>query len=324
VTILTLTAEPDGELADGLEAFERQFQYPLGPGRTFRVSHGRRYLPFFQAMGEARVLVALTDGEVQGTLAIVPRRLVATSSTGAAIDHEGTPVHYLCDLKIAPGSRGGPVLSRLFGRAGEIVRASGAEACYAVVMEGTGRLPVEYTGRLGVPAFEAAGRIVILRLTPKVGAGPAASAMLQVDAAEFAACSARLTGEGASVVGGDSRLRSERAAVGFVDASGGACGVVEDTLLGKRLFTSAGEEMRSAHLSRFVWNDGHAAGRLLESVVFRAREWGYPALFVAVPEGRLAEVRPHLGQVECVEARARVFGHQVPVGANWWINTAEI
>ena len=335
MTILTLTAPPPADLAEALDRFERQFVYPLGPGRSFRISHGRDYLPFFQAMGDARVLVATRHSAVLGTLAIVTRRLLAAGGETAAAPAQqaARPVHYLCDLKVSPESRGGVVLAALFRQAGQLVRASGTHACYAVVMEGTGRLPVEYTGRLGVPTFEQVGRIIVLRLTPRCG-GLSPAALQSVDEDQFTTLrqqAASTLSPGVAIVPPDtlksgSSLRSRLAPLHWCNETGSAGGVVEDTLLGKRLLVGESDELVSAHLSRFWWHSGCGAeaARFLESVAFRMAEQGYPALFVAIPEGRLAELHPHLERVDCVEAAARVYGYQVPPNADWWIDTAEI
>ena len=64
---------PPEWLGLALERFEHQFQYPLGSGETFRISHGREYLPFFAAMGTATLLVAEQAGAVMGTLVRVER-----------------------------------------------------------------------------------------------------------------------------------------------------------------------------------------------------------------------------------------------------------
>lgn len=333
MTVLTLTAAPDGELAPRLEEFERQFRYPLGPSRTFRVSHGRCYLPFFQAMGETRLLVATRDEEVLGTLAIVTRRLVERpnsadvggSTAAARTTARAKPIHYLCDLKVHPEARGGPVLASLFRRAGEIVRATGSVACYSVVMQGTGRLPVEYTGRLGVPRFEPAGRLAILRLTPRPDSRSTAADCRRISADELAAAFERLAAPRLSAEGGARLLRSEMTPVGLIDRSGAACGLLEDTLLGKRLFTDSDEELRSAHLSYLAWSDSQAAARLLEAATHTARISGYPALFACLPEPRLSEILPLLRHIETLVAPAQIFSHAVsPTDLPWWINTSEI
>ena len=44
-----LREPPDPWLGEALERFETQFYYPLGTDASFRIAHGREYLPFFQA-----------------------------------------------------------------------------------------------------------------------------------------------------------------------------------------------------------------------------------------------------------------------------------
>src|SRR5437879_313968 len=63
-----LTTAPSNELAEALAHFEAQFSYPLGPGRSFRISHGNDYAHFFRALGEAVCFVAESEGVVIGTL----------------------------------------------------------------------------------------------------------------------------------------------------------------------------------------------------------------------------------------------------------------
>src|SRR5207248_147124 len=43
MTVYALRDRPPPALALALTAFEHQFTYPLGPGRTFRLSHGDDY-----------------------------------------------------------------------------------------------------------------------------------------------------------------------------------------------------------------------------------------------------------------------------------------
>ncbi|HBJ85221.1 MAG TPA: hypothetical protein DDZ88_15380, partial [Verrucomicrobiales bacterium] len=108
MTLHSLQQAPPEWLGTALQRFELQFEYPLGADTTFRISHGRDYLPFFAAMGSATLLVAEQAGEVLGTLVRVERWIQF---------HGPQPmrqlVHYLADLKVSPKARGGRVLSRL-------------------------------------------------------------------------------------------------------------------------------------------------------------------------------------------------------------------
>ncbi|MBM3980747.1 MAG: N-acetyltransferase, partial [Planctomycetes bacterium] len=140
MNVHALTAAPEPNLATALARFEAQFTYPLGPGRTFRISHGDDYPRFFRAVGGARCFVAERAGEVLGVLG-----LAETSVTDAGgVAH---PAIYLGDLKVAPAARGGRVLPRLAGAAGEWCRGRAARG-FGVVMDGTPVTPDRYTGRL--------------------------------------------------------------------------------------------------------------------------------------------------------------------------------
>ena len=62
MNVHALSAPPPTALARALDRFEGQFRYPLGPGRSFRISHGDDYPRFFRAMGEGACFVAERDG----------------------------------------------------------------------------------------------------------------------------------------------------------------------------------------------------------------------------------------------------------------------
>jgi hypothetical protein len=292
---------PPAWLGEALERFERQFWYPLGPNQRFRISHGRDYLPFFQAMGRATVLVAERDGEVLGTLARVERQI--------EIRNGGTKLaHYLCDLKVAPTARGGRVLPRLMNEARRLIETSGSRACYSIVMGGTGRLPVDYTGRTGIPGFEKIAETLVLRLSSGASSAP----IVMVDESK----------PDIRVTGGNHFLRSilEPLPVIYGDASA----VLEDTLRGKRLWMEDGRELRSAHVSSFRFATATCGADLLRSALVKAQQAGFPAIFVAMPVSAWQSLRAYLPDLHADEAMATLFGHELPSGFDWWVDTAEI
>jgi hypothetical protein len=128
-------------LADALARFEAAFTYPLGPGWTFRISHGNDYPRFYRAMGDAVCFVAENHGEVVGVLAAAIRTLVWPTG-------DIRPAVYLGDMKVAPAARGGRVLLRL-AEAATVWAGGRADAGFAVVMGGTRVTPDRYTGRPG-------------------------------------------------------------------------------------------------------------------------------------------------------------------------------
>src|SRR5262249_22132357 len=153
----TLTGPPVAHLAQAVDAFEEGFTYPLGPGRTFRISHGDDYPRFFRSMGRAAVFVAEREGEVLGVLAVALRRLLLP-------DGQERTVAYLGDVKVAPSARRSTVFFRLAGAAREWAGAD-ASAAFGVVMDGTPVTPDRYTGRLGLPRFEVLGKVLVWRLS---------------------------------------------------------------------------------------------------------------------------------------------------------------
>lgn len=307
--------------AAALEEFEKEFTYPLGDGCRFRISHGGDYLGFFRAMGEAALVTVSDHGKITGSLARVRRNLILRTEPGR--DARLSPCHYLGDLKVRVDCRGGGVLARLFRETKRQILASDTHACYGVVMGGTGRLPTDYTGRVGVPAFEKLAEITILRLTSGAPDRAAMSCRV-VTADEMHAVVERMGLAGYRCGAVEQRCRSRMEPVPLVAGEGDACATLEDTRLVKRLFLDSGGEMVSAHLSSFQYRTEEAAGSLLKDAVERAGEAGCPAVFCAVPTGRMETLRPWLAGLEVTEAPATVYGVGLEQGMDWWMDTAEI
>jgi len=295
-----LHAEPAAWLGEALERFEQQFDYPLGPDQRFRISHGRSYLPFFQAMGRACVLVAESAGEVLGTLARVERQIELNGANKL--------VHYLCDLKVTSTARGSRVLLRLMQETRCQIEATCSRSCYAIVMGGTGRMPTDYTGRVGIPSFQKLGEIVVLRLSagqwqelqsPNLTPRPP----IHISSSQHS-------------------LRSLMTPVHLRIADASA--VLEDTRRGKCLWLEDGSELLSAHVSCFQYDNPVSGAAMLKAALSKACEAGYPAVFVAVPRAAWRGLHPHLRGVQIQEADATVFGHDFPNDHDWWVNTAEI
>ena len=167
MTIHHLRETPQPWLGEAMERFEEQFHYPLGGDASFRISHGRDYLPFFQAIGDATVFVAERDGEVLGTVAGIRRPLRLPSG-------EVQTATYLCDLKVSPAARHGRTLLLLARELQACWHAQGGGCGYSVVMDGTRQTPMDYTGRGGIPSFVVAGELTILKVSvpAELGAMP--------------------------------------------------------------------------------------------------------------------------------------------------------
>ena len=300
---------PPEWLGLALERFEHQFQYPLGSDETFRISHGREYMPFFAAMGTATLLVAEQAGAVMGTLVRVERWIEVH---GREVLRQ--PVHYLADVKISAEARGGHALAALMLEAKRQIELTGSRSCYGVVMSGTACLPSDYTGRVGIPSFEKIADIMILRMTPGKPSQTDSTAPIGSTAS-----TATDAGPDCVVMGRRRELRSQ---MNPIPLAGGAW--LEDTRRGKRLWTSNGAEMMSAHLSSFRFDHTTEGARIIQSALERAQSLGFPAVFTAVPASRYPALRAALTTVSVQEAPAAIYGHSMDAHWDWWVDTAEI
>lgn len=293
--------------AGALGEFEKQFIYPLGPGKSFRIDHGRDYSRFYRSLGRANCLLSERDGKIEGVLCAATRKL-QTPGRGER------PCVYLGDLKIAPESRGGLVLARLVR---EFLKEHARRPAYAIVMDGTAVLPPNYSGRAGFPALAPGGKLVIWRLragrSPRRGAAPGARS--------GESCFRRLLAGRLAPMGGDPRLRSEIVPQWLVLPDGRACGRLEDTRRAKRL-RSGPRELLSAHLSRFVFRDPSAGKALLDAARARAGRLGFPALFVCMDPSQAAALAAAAPQR--VEAAATIFSFGLPTDALWSISSSEV
>ena len=313
------TAPPEW-LGIALEEFERQFSYPLGESSSFHVVHGRQYVTFFQAMGDAVIFVVERDRQVVGTVAVIRRKLRAP-------DGDESPAYYVCDLKVTRACAGGLALARLMHAVRDHVIQTGLAPVYGVVMDGTSRIPMQYTGRVGIPLFEPIAKLAVLKIPTDVNEAWAL-ACEQVSLDEVEQVRARLHHGAWTTPSGTMELRSEMKAISLVDFDGRACGVLEDTRLGKRLVMSDGAEMKSAHLSHLACSKPVHGMAVIQAARAIAAQQGFPSLFVSLPDAdRYGElIRSLVGRHGALLARATVYGTGFPrhEGAAWWINTSEI
>ena len=320
--VRSLTHPINKSTLNELAQFERQFQYPLGPDNHFSISHGSEYLPFFAAMGAATLLVAEHRGAIDGTLVLVRRQLVIRESGSGESQTRCQEAHYICDLKVRPEARSGSALARLMTAAADIIRPYPSHACYSVVMAGTSSEPAAYTGRLNIPDFAVVGEVAILRFLTAATCEP--RKVIDASPEQFAGLQERLGASGVQPVAGNSSLRSLIAVQRFCHLNGTACGLLEDTRRGKRLIQASGEEIVSAHLSRFCWSDLSAAEDLLKHALNRSFELGFPAMFCSMPKAAWAQLKPLLHGLEYQQTSATVYGYHVPSNPAWWIDTSEI
>jgi hypothetical protein len=312
-----LRSAPAPELQARLEDFERQFDYPLGPDRRFRISHGDDYTRFFNAMGEAVCLVAENSHGVVGTLAVVARRLLTPE--GRIED-----VTYLADLKIATVARGGRALLQLARAA---LAVSTTSIGYCVVMDGTRVVPDAYTNRLGIPGFHAVENIDVLRIPADAANAPSHAQVRPVTAEESDELFVRGSRGSYAALAKDPAQQTQRARFkpqGLALSGGGASGLLEDTLQAKRLLITNGGELESAHLSQFVFTEVEAGAKLIQAALTLTRDRGLPALFAAIPSRRTQPLLAALQIPHLTRAPATIFGAGLMPGHSWNLNTSEI
>lgn len=316
MTLHRLEKAPPPALAQALAEFEADFTYPLGAGRTFRISHGDDYPRFFRAIGKACSFVEEVDSRILGVLGVAVRPLLLP-------DGSERRAAYFGDLKLARQARGGFVLRRLVRAAADWLQPQ-VDCAYSVVMDGTPVVPSAYTGRVGVPRFQELGKIVVLRLVHH------ASSPLQLseitgrngDLERAEECYRALSQHRFAMLGGTPSERSEMPPIALVHDR--AVGRLEDTRRAKRLIADDGTELKSAHLACFACADSIAGAELLREALQRAASHGFPALFTAVPAGDADTLCQRLGDVEVVRAPATVYGTGLASGFDWNVHTSEI
>lgn len=300
--IQCLSGPPDPETTLALSDFEKEFTYPLGPDRSFSISHGADYSLFFRSMGETKIYLAEVSGKIVGALATVQRRAVLA-------DGSTLPVIYLCDAKVASANRSRTVLGRLALRAREEITAAGYQAAYSVVMSGS--VPTTaYTGRLGIPIFKPISEQAILHFeAPARFTSFMSSTLLPlVNPLQFQAGDPAITSD----------IQPHTLEVE------GASGVLVDTRRGKRLWQSDGHEILSAHLTGVVFKSAQALADLITQASARAMTLGFPGIFLSLPvdDPALAPLLASAINPPTV-AHATVYGTGLQAG-RWQVETSEI
>jgi len=302
-------------LARALCDFERQFQYPLGQD-WFRICHGEDYSRFYQSLGLASHVVVQDDSGIVAVCGAVIRELYEPA--------QGLrKVLYLGDLKIAAHARGGRVLWSMVQALQH--HYEDIDSAFCVVMRGNTMAPDNYSGRAGLPAFDAIGSLRIWRLAVEGGTWAAAADAQVVSATQGMAAFRRLAGQHNYCLAGQPQRRSCMAAQWWMTADRRACGRLEDTRRAKQLFGSDGREMLSAHVGAFAFSDPASAGRLLQTLCAQVNAMACPALFLALPEDcrelpALLE-QPPMGSIV---AGATVYGCGLGAGQPWSLSTSEI
>ena len=310
----------EGRLPQGLlkamPDFEARFTYPLGPNRSFHISHGEDPHRFFRAMGEAACFI-LEEGErVLGAAAVALRSLLLP-------DGGESLVAYIGDLKILPEARGGRVLWRLAQAIDRWSRPR-VNAAFGVVMEGTPRIPPAYSGRLGIPSFEELARVKLFRLPSRAAATVGGMDRFVAEDSMGEACYRRLSRSRYASLGGVPSERSILPPIWLVLPDQTACGRLEDTRRAKKLFLDNGSELVSAHLASFAFAEPRAGVKIIEAALERTQAAGYPGLFFAVAWRDVEGLRKALGTIDTLEASATIYGTGLSTEASWNLNSSEI
>jgi hypothetical protein len=166
-------------------------------------------------------------------------------------------------------------------------------------MDGTPLTPEQYSGRLGIPLFQAVKKVCILRFNTdifNIGKNEQDEKISHETGYELYRL---LNSEGTLLALSHSKIRSALEPLWF-HSEAKACGMLEDTRKAKKLFLSAGEELISAHLSYFSFSDALSAADVLRQAILYAREQAYPAVFVALSTS----------QVELLQEALKNFSYQ--------------
>lgn len=314
MTLHELIDAPPPDLAAALADYESSITYPLGPERSFRISHGEDYPRFYRSIGgrAARSFILTSRGQVRGVLGAAVRPLLMPDGTTRM-------AAYIGDIKAV----GGRQLVQLTAAADQWARPQ-VTAAYGVVMDGTRTLPTHYTGRVGIQRFNRLAQICILRLS--TGAAEDQKMCVITDAATGQAHHRELNAGRIAPLGGDPDERSQTPPTWLLHNEGQACGRVEDTRRAKRLVSSPDNvEMLAAHLACFAFRTYRAAAELIHAARAVARERGFPALFVSVASHELDSITAGIGTVDTIIAPATIYGVALEsIAAPWSVNTSEI
>ena len=212
--------------------------------------------------------------------------------------------------------------------------ARGAVAAYGVVMEGTKGTPEKYTGRLGIPAAVHVGTVLVLRIptaaaveeSENVTRGYSFSSAKVVSVKDLNTAFRRLSAPAYAALGGRASLRSKFKPLPLISKDGSACALLEDTMKAKRLISSSGDELLSAHLSSFAFDAKRPQGAMevMRTALSCAAQRGFPAMFVAVDVTLATELHDQLATLNAVRAPANVYGVSLENHQPWLVNTAEI
>ena len=302
-----------------LREFEREFWYPLGATKEFRIEHPSLYTDFFSSMGDAFCFVALREDEVVGVLSSVIRTLC--SPTGKT-----SQIAYVADVKITKDLQGSTLLYRLARTAILWLRPQISSA-YSVVMDGTSVTPKQYTGRVGVPQFSWSGRVHLLsfstttdfpRMT-EVSEHPVEQSSLVAEVEPR-----HIGSEVPTWATVKPNLRTQASPVWLVDEYTGACALLEDTRRAKKLYDRQQREYRYAHLTYLSYSEPEHIIPILPHACARSQTLGLSHIFVTVPDIHVSAIQSKLQDLEYSAYSASIYGVSLSENFPFLVNSSEI
>ena len=317
--IFRLTSQEIAEFSPMLREFERQFWYPLGETKEFRIEHPSLYTDFFSSMGDAYCFVALREDEVVGILSSVIRTLLSPNG-------KASQVAYVADVKITKDLQGSTLLYRLARTAILWLRPQISSA-YSVVMDGTSVTPKQYTGRVGVPQFSWSGRVHLLSFSTETNFPwvTELSEHLLDQNSELSGVEPHQTpNEIPTWAMMNPLLRAHAIPAWLVDQQTGARALLEDTRRAKKLYDRQQREYRYAHLTYLSYAEPEHIVRLLPHACARSQSLGCTHLFVAVPDIHLSTIQSTLEDIEHSAYSASIYGVSLSENIPFLVNSSEI
>ena len=306
------------ELQRRIQEFESAFLMPLGPARSFRIDYGIDRTAFIRTLGESRCFAAESQGRIVGFIEMAMIDLLLPGG-------DTRPAAYIADIKMLPAARGTVSAGRLLARAsawGELR----TDLAFTVAMDGIPIKPPDYTGRLGIPAFSEAGRVMVVRLPVTAGDGvrPEDERLIATDE-EGEELYWRLTRGRYALMGGSPADRSAEPPAWLVHPEGLACGRLEDRRKNAVLVADDGSELRPAYLARFAFQDAQAAIDVILAALRRAESLRYRAVRFCLPPEDLAKLQGALGPGVIEGSGGTIFATSAAeTAALWNLNASEI
>ena len=231
------------------------------------------------------------------------------------------PVNYLGDLKIDKCNQKTHLFYRLARRMKEIIDKN-SDIAIGVVMNGTKNTPKDYSGKVGIPAFNPISKHYILRFQTSNNLAINENSTIAPEKIAFSLYE-KITDKD-YFLPSNSDSRSKIKPLWLVDKEGNACGMLEDTENVKQLISSDGEMLRSAHLSYFSFTKPSTGYELLVQALRLSSQHHFPYIFVALNEMDFSALSPLITELPYELSTAIAFGTSNSMHLNLQINTAEI